>query len=191
MVFGTTLETVPAQVPYVRADPGKVARWKERFASAGSGIRVGLVWASQSKHRTANAKSLALAALAPLAGVPGVRYYSLQKGEAARQLERAPPGMQVEDLDRELLDFSDTAAALANLDLVISVDTAVAHLAGAMGRPAWTLLKFAPDWRWLLGRADCPWYPTMRLFRQQAPGAWDAVVGEAVQALRQLAAARS
>jgi ADP-heptose:LPS heptosyltransferase len=98
--------------------------------------------------------------------------------------------MQIEDLDRDLRDFSDTAAVLANLDLVISVDTAVAHLAGAMARPAWTLLKFAPDWRWLLGRGDCPWYPTMRLFRQQAPGAWDAVIEEVAQALQQRAGPR-
>ena len=190
LVFGTTLDAVPAPVPYVRADAGKLARWKDRFSNAADKFKVGLVWASQSQHRTAGEKSVALAALAPLAGVSGVRFYSLQKGEAARQVERPPGGMQIEDLDRDLRDFSDTAAVLANLDLVISVDTAVAHLAGAMARPAWTLLKFAPDWRWLLGRGDCPWYPTMRLFRQQAPGAWDVVIEEVAQSLQQRAGPR-
>jgi Tfp pilus assembly protein PilF len=186
LVFGTRLESIPAQVPYVRADAARAALWQARLA--GAGCKVGLVWSSQSKHRTAPAKSLPLDALAPLAAVPGVRFYSLQKGEAAREAQRPPAGMPLEDLGGELRDFADTAAVMASLDLVISVDTAAAHLAGAMARPAWTLLKHAPDWRWLLAREDCPWYPGMRLFRQKAPGAWDAVVEEAARALRQLAA---
>ena len=186
LVFGTRLESIPAQVPYVRADAARVALWQARLS--GAGCKVGLVWSSQSKHRTAPAKSIPLDALAPLAGVPGVRFYSLQKGEAAREAQRPPAGLPLEDLGGELRDFADTAAVMANLDLVISVDTAAAHLAGAMARPAWTLLKHAPDWRWLLAREDCPWYPGMRLFRQKAPGAWDAVIEEAARALRQLAA---
>ena len=186
LVLGTRLESIPAQVPYLHADAGRAALWQARLA--GPACKVGLVWSSQSKHRTAPAKSIPLAALAPLAGVAGVRFYSLQKGEAAREAQRAPAGMQLEDLGGELRDFSDTAAVVANLDLVISVDTAAAHLAGAMGRPAWTLLKHAPDWRWLLARADCPWYPTMRLFRQQRPAAWNPVIEEVALALRQLAA---
>lgn len=188
LVFRTTLEDIPAQVPYLRADPQKLERWRSRLAGGAADLRVGLVWASQSQHRTAGAKSLALAALAPLAGIPGLRLYSLQKGEAARQAERSPAGLRIEDLSGELRDFSDTAAAVANLDLVISVDTAVAHLAGAMGRPAWTLLKHAPDWRWLLAREDSPWYPTMRLFRQRKPADWRPVVDEVAGALRQFAA---
>ena len=188
-VFGTTLETIPAQVPYVHPDRKKVDRWKANLADGAGDCRVGLVWASQSRHRTAGAKSVALDTLAPLGEVPGVRLYSLQKGEAARQAERPPAGMQIEDLSSELRDFSDTAAAVSSLDLVISVDTAVAHLAGAMGRPAWTLLKYAPDWRWLLARGDCPWYPTMRLFRQDRRDDWNAVIEEVARALQRFAAA--
>jgi len=184
LVFGTTLETVPPRVPYLHPDPAAVARWKERLGEGAADCRVGLVWASQSMHRTAAAKSVALEALAPLAGVPGARFYSLQKGEAAGQVRRAPPGLRMADLSGELASFSDTAAAVASLDLVISVDTAVAHLAGALGKPVWTLLKFAPDWRWLLRRDDCPWYPTMRLFRQDQPRAWQAPIENLSNALR-------
>jgi Flp pilus assembly protein TadD len=188
LVFGTSLDSIPAHVPYLRADPALAERWKRRLAGGAAGCRVGLVWASQSKHRTAPDKSLALAALAPLAAVPDLRFYSLQKREAARQAERPPAGMQIEDLGEELRDFADTAAVIANLDLVVSVDTAVAHLAGALGRPAWTLLKFAPDWRWLLARDDSPWYPTMRLFRQQKPADWNPTIEEVAVALPRFAA---
>lgn len=189
-LFGTTLESIPAQVPYIFADPEKAARWKARLAESASECRVGLAWASQSKQRAAGAKSIPLEGLAPLAQVPGVRFYSLQIGEAARQAERPPAGMRIVDLKDEQADFSDTAAIAANLDLVISVDTSVAHLAGAMGLPAWTFVKFAPDWRWLLGRDDSPWYPTMRLFRQRRRDDWSAPIASAAQALRQFAAAR-
>jgi len=188
--FGTTLGNVPAEVPYVRADPEKEARWRARLAGAQGACRVGLVWASQSRHRTAAAKSLPLEALAPLGAIPGAQFYGLQLGEAAREAQRPPAGMRLTDLSGELADFAETAAALASLDLVISVDTAVAHLAGAMGRPVWTLLKFAPDWRWLLGREDSPWYPTMRLFRQERADEWRAPVARLQSALRELLAAR-
>jgi len=188
LVFGTTLETIPAPVPYLHADASLAALWKSKLADRAATLKVGLVWASQSKQNTASARSVNLAALAPLAGVPGVRFYSLQRDEAARQAEHPPVAMRLGVLSGELRDFSDDAAVVANLDLVISVDTAVAHLAGAMGRPVWTLLKHAPDWRWLLGRNDSPWYPTMRLFRQAAPAAWDAVIEELAGALRRFAA---
>ncbi len=188
-LFGTTLDNLPARVPYLQAESAKAARWKDRLADGPAACRVGLVWASQSKHRTTPTKSVPLARLAPLAGVEGVRFYSLQKGEAAGEALRAPHGLRIADLSEELADFSDTAAAVANLDLVISVDTAVAHLAGAMGRPVWTLLRFAPDWRWLLVREDCPWYPTMRLFRQTRPGDWDAAIAALRQALPAFAGA--
>jgi hypothetical protein len=191
LAFGTSLENLPAAVPYVRAEPERAVRWRARFADAASECRVGLVWASQSGHRTAAAKSVALEALAPLASVPGVRFYSLQKGAAALQAQHPPAGMRIVDLSGELGDFSDTAAAIAGLDLVISVDTAVAHLAGAMAAPTWTLLKFVPDWRWLLSRSDCPWYPTMTLFRQERPGDWQAPVAALAEALRGFVAARA
>jgi tetratricopeptide (TPR) repeat protein len=190
-VFGTGAGSIPDRTPYIQAPADRTAAWKVRLAGGTEERKVGLVWASQSMHRTAPAKSLTLAAMAPLAGVPGLRFFSLQKGEAARQAANPPPGMQIHDLGGELADFSDTAAVLANLDLVISVDTAVAHLAGAMARPAWTLLKFAPDWRWLLARDDCPWYPTMRLFRQPRQGDWEGTIEAVAQALRQFAGAGS
>jgi hypothetical protein len=152
--------------------------------AADPALKVGLVWASQSAHKTAPAKSVPLGALAPLAAVQGVGFYSLQKGQAAQQAQRAPAGMRLIDLAGELNDFSDTAAAIANLDLVISVDTAVAHLAGAMAVPTWVLVRFPADWRWLLGREDSPWYPTMRLFRQEATKSWDEPVARLAAALR-------
>jgi hypothetical protein len=119
---------------------------------------------------------LPLSALAPLAAVKGVRFYSLQKDGPAGQAKNPPAGLDLVDRTEELQQFSDTAALVANLDLVISVDTAVAHLTGAMGKPVWTLLEFVPAWRWLMGREDCPWYPTMRLFRQPSRGDWASVV---------------
>lgn len=184
LMFSTTLENIPARVPYLHADADQAALWKGKLADHSTACKVGLVWASQSLQNTASARSISLIALAPLAGIPGVRFYSLQRDEAALQAKRPPAGMRLEDLSGELRDFSDDAAVIANLDLVISVDTAVAHLAGAMGRPVWTLLKYAPDWRWLLLRDDSPWYPTMRLFRQEQQGDWQAPVAELSEALR-------
>jgi hypothetical protein len=126
-----------------------------------------------------------LAQLAPLAQVPGVRFFSLQIGEAAAEakIKTPPAGMELVDWTNELKDFADTAALIANLDLVIAVDTAVAHLAGAMGKPVWTLLPFVAEWRWLLDRQDSPWYPSMRLFRQSSRGDWDSVVARVADAL--------
>lgn len=187
LAFGTVAETVPAKVPYLRADPSESAPWAARVR-AGGVFAVGVVWASQSGHRTASDKSLPLAALGPLAAVPGVRLVSLQKGAASEEARTSPPPGDFIDLARELRDFADTAALVEALDLVVSVDTAVAHLAGAMGKPAWTLLKAAPDWRWGLGRPDSPWYPSMRLFRQARAGDWTSPVGEAAAALRELVA---
>jgi tetratricopeptide (TPR) repeat protein len=189
LLFGTTVETVPAPIPYLRAEAGQAAHWKARLEDGTTALRVGLVWASQSRQNTAAARSLSLAALAPLAEIPGLRFYSLQRDAAAREAAQPPAGMSLVDLASELGDFSDDAAVLENLDLLISVDTAIVHLAGAMGRPVWILLKHVPDWRWLLGRDDSPWYPSMRLFRQQRSNDWSAPIESAAQALRQFAAA--
>jgi len=186
LAFQTAATTIPANVPYLRADASESAPWEARVR-AGGAFAVGVVWASQSGHRTAPDKSLPLGALAPLAAVPGVRLVSLQKGAAAEEARTPPAWGELVDAARELRDFADTAAVIDALDLVISVDTAVAHLAGAMGKPTWTLLKAAPDWRWGLARRDCPWYPTMRLFRQTSAGEWSTPVGEAAEALRALA----
>jgi len=168
-LFGTTLDAIPAEVPYLRAEPGLVARWRERLRDHPAALRVGLVWSSLSKMPDAAAKSVPLGMLAPLAAVPGVRLYSLQLGQAGA-------GVPMEDLTGAIADFADTAALVECLDLVITVDTAVAHLAGALARPVWTMLRYAPDWRWYPDEARSRWYPTMRLYRQRAPGEWRGVV---------------
>lgn len=187
MVFRTTLQTIPQQVPYLFADANAVTRWRDKIAHGTPSFNVGLAWAGNKTHKNDRKRSLKLEALAPLGRVPGVRFYSLQKGDPAQQALMPPPGMQIIDWTNELDDFADTAALVANLDLVIAVDTAVAHLAGALGIPVWTLLPFAPDWRWLLDRDDSPWYPTMRLFRQTVPGDWDSVIEVVCDALRRTA----
>jgi hypothetical protein len=121
--------------------------------------------------------------LAPLSQLPGVCFFSLQKGEAVAEAKTPPPGMELIDWTDELNDFADTAALVAGLDLVIGVDSATIHLAGALGKPVWTLLPFSPDWRWLLDRKDSPWYPSMRLFRQKSRGDWDDVIARVAEAL--------
>jgi len=189
-VFGTTLETIPAQVPYVRPDAEKTRLWEARLAADGASMKVGLYWATETKSRLSSLKSLTLDMLSPLGGVRGVTYYSLQRGVAAGQAAYPPQGMAMVDLSKELGDFSDDAALMSNLDLIISVDTATAHLAGAMGRRVWTLTHFPPEWRWLVGRDDSPWYQTMRLFRRQRQEGWAHVVSRLEHALRQWVAQR-
>jgi len=166
MIFGTDIATIPLNIPYIFADP---VQWKNRIN--GKGFKVGIVWAGKPEHENDKNRSCALKHFLPLTQIPGIVMYGLQKGDAAHQIESLGGIMNMVNFDQELKDFSDTAAAIENLDLVITVDTALAHLAGAMGKEVWTLLPFAPDWRWLLERDDSPWYPTMRLFRQEYPGA--------------------
>jgi tetratricopeptide (TPR) repeat protein len=186
----TTLATIPARVPYLQADAAARAAWLRRLEDGR--LRVGLVWAGDPRpHLPAAAvidrrRSLPLSVLAPLGTVAGVRLISLQKGSAAA--EPRPPGLDLFDPTAELGDFADTAALVAALDLVISADTAVAHLAGALGRPVWLLSRFDGCWRWLLERDDSPWYPTLRLFRQASPGDWSGVVAALTAALRERAA---
>jgi tetratricopeptide (TPR) repeat protein len=179
--FGTTLETIPAAMPYLKADPALTAAWRARLAPL-PGLRVGLAWAGgvrldQPELAAVDARrSIGLARLAPLAAIEGVSFVSLQKGDAAAQAAEPPPGLVLHDFTAGLRDFADTAALIANLDLVISVDTSVVHLAGALGKPVWLLNRFDTCWRWLLGRDDSPWYPTLRQFRQPRPGDWDGVI---------------
>ena len=173
-IFQTTTETIPAPVPYLFADPDLAARWKGRMP--GEGLRVGLVWAGNPGHANDGNRSVPFQTLCPLLSLSGIRYFGLQKGEGEDRVSTISGNLQFANLGKDFCDFSDTAAALANLDLVITVDTAVAHLAGAMGIPVWVMLPYVPDWRWMLERSDSPWYPTMRLFRQPAPGDWDSVV---------------
>jgi hypothetical protein len=172
---GTTLATIPAADGYVRADPVRVASW-----AGGDGRRIGLAWAGNPAHRNDRRRSVPTAALAPLAALQGVDWVNLQLGARGAELAimhrmPAPPA--------RIGDFADTAALIETLDLVIAADTAVAHLAGAMGKPVWLLLPHAPDWRWMLGRDDSPWYASARLFRQERPGDWAGVVARVAAAL--------
>jgi len=182
-VMGTTLASIPGNVPYLHADAADVALWRNRLAEQSDCKKVGLVWAGSRQHKNDGNRSLKLASLGALSQVPGMCFFSLQKGEASSQATTPPQGMTLIDVSQQLNDFADTAALIANLDLIIAVDTAVAHLAGAMGKPVWTLLPFMPDWRWLLERQDSPWYPTMRLFRQPSIGDWDSVIKQVIAVL--------
>jgi tetratricopeptide (TPR) repeat protein len=188
--LGTTLESIPARVPYLTADPERVVRWRERLGS-GPGLTVGLAWQGNPDHPDDSTRSVPLARLLPLFDVPGVRWVSLQKGIGAEQIRALSRPVPLVDFTAELDEgcgaFMDTAAVIANLDLVISADTAVAHLAGALGVKTWLALAAVPDWRWLLDRTDSPWYPTMRLFRQARAGDWDSVAAAMADALAELA----
>ncbi|TWH47593.1 tetratricopeptide repeat protein [Sporomusa sp. KB1] len=183
-IFGTTLPTIPANIPYLAADQNCVAAWSAKMNSPAANLRVGLVWAGNPANISGQIRTCGLQAMSPLACIPGVTFYSLQKGEAGQEAHTPPSGMRLIDLTDAIDDFADSAALIMNLDLVISVDTAVAHLAGALGKPVWTLLPAAGEWRWLLDRSDTPWYPTMRLFRQRAPGDWGGVMTTVTQELR-------
>jgi Flp pilus assembly protein TadD len=192
LAFATTLETIPAPVPYLSAEPEAARRWRARLASF-AGLKVGLVWAGGLRTGFADLaavdrrRSMTLGAMAPLGEVGGMSLFSLQKGGPADQTAEPPPGLALTDFTAELADFADTAAFIDALDLVISVDTAVAHLAGAMGKRVWLLNRYDTCWRWLLEREDSPWYPTLRQFRQSAPGDWPEVMQRVRDALRELA----
>jgi tetratricopeptide (TPR) repeat protein len=181
-IFGTTLDTVPWSGAYVHADAARIASWREFTPLDDGRLRVGLVWAGRPQQWDDRKRSIELQLLAPLAQ-ENVSFYSLQKGEAAAQAAAPPPGMRLIDLSPRILDFSDTAALTSLLDLVITIDTSVAHLGGAMGLPTWVLTAHAPDWRYHLGRDDQPWYPTMRLFRQERDGDWSGAIAKAAEEL--------
>lgn len=185
-IFDTDEATTPCAVPYLHPEPEAVAGWAERLAGH-DGMRVGVVWAGSPGHANDRNRSLTLEALAPLSRLPGVTLFSIQKGPTEGLAADPPAGMRLVNLSPHISSFLDTAAIAANLDLVVCVDTSVAHLAGALGRPVWVLVPFAPDWRWMLDREDTPWYPTMRLFRQTRPGDWSEPLARLEGALRALA----
>jgi tetratricopeptide (TPR) repeat protein len=185
LLFDTTLDTIPSQVPYLYADPLSSEAWRSRLKSDGEGIKIGLAWSG--RHPVT--KSCPPEALASLMHPGSVILYCLQKGDDGLGIV-LPERLSIIDHTTGLRDFSDTAALIENLDLVISVDTAVAHLAGAMGKAVWLLLPFEPDWRWLMGREDSPWYPTMKLFRQPSPGAWAPVISRIAGELDKILANR-
>lgn len=170
-VFGISIDTIPGAAGYLSADPERAAFWKDIIEPSDTQLKVGLVWGGRKAPLNAD-RSLPLRTLEPLLQLPGIHFYSLQQGDDALQSSNYA---SITDLGGQLPDFGETAAAIANLDLVITIDTAVAHLAGALGVPVWVMLKFSPDWRWLLDRNDSPWYASARLFRQTAPGDWDSV----------------
>lgn len=176
-IFGTTLETIPATIPYLQSPPAQFSL----KAPAEARLKVGIVWAGNHQHQKDRQRSLSLAQFEPLLQVPKVAFYSLQKGLPQLELEQLGWQNRVQDLSSSLHTFADTAAVVEQLDLVISVDTSVVHLAGALGKPVWVLLAFLPDWRWMLQRQDSPWYPTARLFRQSQVNDWAGVL-ERVQA---------
>jgi tetratricopeptide (TPR) repeat protein len=187
-ILKTSLETVPARIPYLAARPALVERWRTRLSGL-DGFKIGIVWQGNPKNTRDRLRCVPLRCFAPLARIPGVRLLSLQKGAGAEQLAEVRDLFAVTDfageLDEQSGPFMDTAALMKNLDLVIASDTAAAHLAGALGVPVWVALPFVPDWRWLLDRADSPWYPTMRLFRQERPGDWQGVFPRMESALRE------
>jgi tetratricopeptide (TPR) repeat protein len=183
-IFRTDLKSIPRRVPYIAADPERIRRWAPRIR--GDGLRIGLVWAGTA---TDPRRATPLAWFAPWSTIPDVRIFGLQKGPEADRLKSTgpPAGMTIDNLGPEFSDFADTAAVMGHLDLVISIDTSVAHLAGAMGKPVYLLLPYTADWRWLLHRTDSPWYPTMRILRQESPGDWAAPMTAAARRVDLLA----
>ncbi len=182
--FATELHSIPAKIPYVHPDPSLVEIWRRRLR--GNSLRIGLVWGGSPAFPHERWRSIPLDQLAPLTNLTHAVFYSLQVGPLAGQVRQVGERAKLIDLQSELKDFAVTAAIVANLDLIISVDTAVAHLAGALGKPVWILLHLSADWRWLLDRRDSPWYPTARLFRQSTLGNWRDVVTCVERELREL-----
>jgi Tfp pilus assembly protein PilF len=182
LAFGTQLETIPAAVPYLHAAPQDVAAWDARLGPR-TRPRIGLAWSGLPTHKNDHNRSVRLSALLPLLGADAT-FVSLHKDIRAEDAEVLKQRSDLLFFGKEIGDFFDTAALISNLDLVISVDTSVVHLAGALAKPVWVLLPFMPDWRWLLDREDNPWYPTARLFRQDGTHAWDGVIARVHAALR-------
>lgn len=176
-LLGTTVDNIPADVPYLKATEDRIEQWRERLGEGG--FKVGINWQGNPSYMADHFRSIALRLFEPVANIPDVRLISLQKSHGLDQLENLPPGMTIEtlgdDFDEGPDAFKDTAAVMMSLDLIITSDTSIAHLGGALARPVWTLLPHVPDWRWMLDRDDSPWYPGMRLFRQPASGEWESV----------------
>jgi tetratricopeptide (TPR) repeat protein len=191
--FNTDLSSIPADIPYLKAEDDLIARWRQRIGT--EGFKIGIAWQGYPHAAVDEGRSIPLEQFVPLSRVEGIRLISLQKHYGLDQLARLPPEVRIEtlgdDFDNGPDAFVDTAAVMANLDLIISSDTSIVHLAGALGRPTWVALKYVPDWRWLLDRDDSPWYPTLRLFRQPERENWKAVFTEIEQELRKLVTAAS
>ena len=183
-IFGTDLDSIPADVPYIDA-PFRIPPRRQ------GPLKVGLAWAGNPSHQNDRNRSCGLEVLLDLLAVPGARFFGLQVGPRAADIEALGCGALIDDLDPSIDDFMDTAREVQRLDLVITVDTALAHLAGALARPVWLLLPRACDWRWLGGRSDSPWYPSMTIYRQPAPGDWKGVTSNVAGDLARLTAAQA
>ncbi len=187
LAFATELATIPASVPYLTADPARAAHWRERMAPPDRPM-VGIAWSGNTQFRGDHNRSMTFAQFAPIVTVPDVAFVTLNPGLSEGCVAALATHPKVVNLAAGFLDFDDTAAVIASLDLVVTTDTSIAHLAGALGKPAWILLSHSPDWRWLLDREDCPWYPTARLFRQSALGDWTPVIARVRQELEKFIA---
>jgi hypothetical protein len=174
MAMGLKLSDLPGKIPYFSADPERVKYWREQLSSYERPL-VAVVWAGRPTHTNDANRSMTLDMIAPLA-IPGVSLLSIQKGPTEAAALNPPAGMKLATLSPMIANFEDTAAILSEIDLLISVDSSPVHLAGALGKPAWVMLPRLPDWRWLLEREDTPWYPTVRLFRQNTPRDWKEVI---------------
>ncbi len=192
-LFKTDIETVPGVITHLMQDASLVAQWRARLPR--DTFNVGICWQGNPARDIDLGRSMPLSQFRPLTQIPDVRIFSLQKGHGVEQLQMLPESMRVESFGPEFDGgcdaFMDTAAVMTGLDLIVTSDTAVAHLAAALGRPTWVALKYIPEWRWLLNRADSPWYPTARLFRQSAPGQWAPVFTGIANALSEILGGRS
>lgn len=186
LAFGTELATIPAEVPYLEAAPDRVAKWRTRLGEPRL-PRVGMVWKGSALHENNRKRSIALDRFDLILSTPGIEFISMQRDLAPQDARTLRGHSSVLDIGDELTDFADSAAVISLLDLVVSVDTAVAHLAGAMAKPVWILLPFSADFRWMLDREDSPWYPTARLFRQAALGDWSGPLGDVRRGLLSMA----
>jgi tetratricopeptide (TPR) repeat protein len=185
-IFETNLETIPSKAPYISADRNFSEKWRKKLQNDGPALKAGIAWAGSKEHKRDHDRSCPPELLLPLFDIDNIAFYSLQKGEAFEETKHFTAFKNFNDYTADIQDFSDTAGIIENLDLVITVDTSVAHLAGALGKPVWTLLPFIPDWRWMLNREDSPWYPTMKLFRQPSEGDWRGIIVKLKEGLQSL-----
>ena len=182
-LFGTTIEKISSDTPYLKTNINKMKHWNDELAV--EYLKVGIVWAGNPNHSRDKMRSVSLNSFEKIASINSLRLFSLQKGEAAKEINEV--NFNIRDLSSlGMNDFSDTAAVISNLDLVITVDTSVAHLAGALGKETWLLLPYFPDWRWMLERTDTPWYPSLKLFRQPNPGDWETVFQNVMDELKNI-----
>jgi hypothetical protein len=187
--FGTTPQTIPAEIPYVKVDTSRKKTWAGRVENAtppGTKLRVGLAWAGNPKHKNDVNRSIDPRLFAPFADVPGVALFNLQKSNENEKAAIMPERPRLVDFASSLCDFAETAGLIDHLDLIICADTAIAHLGGAMGKPVWLMCPFVPDFRWGLKGETCAWYPTMRIFRQDKPRDWPGVIERVADALKEL-----